>query len=125
MSEGMADLLGDALGPELLESLEEIVEAVVALCDCDESTTSQVTVSLDLIDADLRWDMARNLLHNNEIALPYRVADLLVLLYAQPMATLDGGRPAAVEVEQLIALSIGERCVPTRPICRIIAHSPI
>ncbi len=40
------------------------------------------------IDADQRWDMARNLLHNNEIALPYRVAGLLVLLYAQPMATL-------------------------------------
>ncbi|WP_433678745.1 hypothetical protein [Nocardia sp. CA-119907] len=40
------------------------------------------------IDADQRWDMARNLLHNNEIRLPYRLAGLLVLLYAQPMATL-------------------------------------
>ncbi|MFR9769303.1 hypothetical protein [Nocardia sp. SC052] len=40
------------------------------------------------IDADQRWEIARNILHNNEIALPYRVAGLLVLLYAQPMATL-------------------------------------
>lgn len=40
------------------------------------------------IDADQRWDMARNLLHSNDVALPYRVAGLLVLLYAQPMATL-------------------------------------
>lgn len=40
------------------------------------------------IETDQRWVMARNLLHSNEIALPYRVAGLLVLLYAQPMATL-------------------------------------
>ncbi|MFI7670805.1 hypothetical protein [Nocardia sp. NPDC049526] len=49
------------------------------------------------IDADQRWDMARNLLYSNELALPYRVAGLLVLLYAQPMAAL-----AEMTVDQVI-----------------------
>jgi NAD(P)-dependent dehydrogenase (short-subunit alcohol dehydrogenase family) len=49
MSEGFADLLGELLGPENIESIEEIVEAVVAYCDCREDVTGQVVVSLDLI----------------------------------------------------------------------------
>jgi NAD(P)-dependent dehydrogenase (short-subunit alcohol dehydrogenase family) len=49
MSEGFADLLGELLGPENIESIEEIVEAVVAYCDCREDVTGQVAVSLDLI----------------------------------------------------------------------------
>ncbi|WP_063044298.1 SDR family NAD(P)-dependent oxidoreductase [Nocardia pseudovaccinii] len=49
MSEGMADLMGDQLAPEMFEAVEETVEAVVALCDCAEDTTGKVTVSLDLI----------------------------------------------------------------------------
>jgi len=34
MSEGFADLLGETIGTENIESIEEIVEAVVAYCDC-------------------------------------------------------------------------------------------
>ncbi len=49
MSDGFAELLGDILGSGAFESREEIVEAVVALCDCPEEFTGQVAVSLDLI----------------------------------------------------------------------------
>ncbi len=49
MSEGMADLIGDQLPAEVFEALEEIVEAVVALCDCPEDVTGKIAVSLDLI----------------------------------------------------------------------------
>ena len=49
MSEGMAELLGDVLGPGSIESPEEIVEAAVALCDCPEDVTGRIAVSLDLI----------------------------------------------------------------------------
>jgi citronellol/citronellal dehydrogenase len=49
MSEGFADLLGDLLGPDAIESIEEIVEAVVAFCDCPEDVTAKVAVSLDAI----------------------------------------------------------------------------
>jgi citronellol/citronellal dehydrogenase len=49
MSEGFADLLGDLLGPDAIESIEEIVEAVVALCDCPADVTGKVAVSLELI----------------------------------------------------------------------------
>ncbi len=49
MSEGFADLLGDLLGPDNIESIEEIVEAVVAFCDCPEDVTGKVAVSLVLI----------------------------------------------------------------------------
>ena len=50
MSEGFADLIGDRLPAELFESVEEIVEAVVALCDCPADVTGRVFSSLDLID---------------------------------------------------------------------------
>jgi hypothetical protein len=33
----------------MIESMEEMVEAAVYLCDCDAETTGQVFVSLDLI----------------------------------------------------------------------------
>jgi citronellol/citronellal dehydrogenase len=49
MSEGFADLLGDLLGPDAIESIEEIVEAVVAFCDCPEDVTGKVAVSLEVI----------------------------------------------------------------------------
>ena len=49
LSEGAAALVGDTVRPEQLESLEQMVEAVVALCDCEESVTGQLHVSLDLI----------------------------------------------------------------------------
>jgi NAD(P)-dependent dehydrogenase (short-subunit alcohol dehydrogenase family) len=55
MSEGFEALIGDQLPRELFESLEEIVEAVVALCDCPAEVTGQITESLSLI-AD--WDLS-------------------------------------------------------------------
>jgi len=39
----------NTLRPDQLESLEEMVEAVVALCDCPEDVTGKVLVSLDLL----------------------------------------------------------------------------
>jgi short chain dehydrogenase len=45
MSEGF----GDLLGPDAIESIEEIVEAVVAFCDCPEDVTGKIAVSLDVI----------------------------------------------------------------------------
>ena len=47
MSEGLEAVVGDQLPRELFESLEEIVEAVVALCDCPPEVTGQVMASLD------------------------------------------------------------------------------
>jgi citronellol/citronellal dehydrogenase len=49
MSEGFADLPGDLLGADAIESIEDIVEAVVAFCDCPEDVTGRVVVSLELI----------------------------------------------------------------------------
>ena len=49
LSEGADALVGDALRPDQIESLEEMVEAVVALCDCAEDVTARSAVSLDLI----------------------------------------------------------------------------
>ena len=49
LSEGAAALVGSTLRPDQIESMEEVVEATVALCDCPEDVTGRVTVSLDLI----------------------------------------------------------------------------
>ena len=50
-TEGADLLVGDLLRrqPDLLESMEEMVEGVVALCDCSDDVTGRMTVSLDLI----------------------------------------------------------------------------
>ena len=50
LSEGAAVLVGGVLRPEQVESMEEMVEAVVALCDCPAEVTGRITVSLDLIE---------------------------------------------------------------------------
>lgn len=50
LSEGAAELVGKTLRPDQIESMEEMVEGVVALCDCPEDLTGRITVSLDLID---------------------------------------------------------------------------
>jgi citronellol/citronellal dehydrogenase len=50
LSEGAAALVGDHLRPDQIESMEEMVEGVVALCDCDRDVTGQILVSLDVID---------------------------------------------------------------------------
>ncbi|MGZ4676498.1 MAG: SDR family NAD(P)-dependent oxidoreductase [Acidimicrobiia bacterium] len=49
LTEGAAALLGDSLQADQVESLEEMVEAVVALCGCPPDLTGRVAVSLDLI----------------------------------------------------------------------------
>ena len=49
MSEGFEALIGDQLPRELFESLEEIAEAVIALCGCPVEVTGQVLESLALI----------------------------------------------------------------------------
>ena len=48
-SEGAEQLVGDALDPGKYESLEQMVEAVVALCDCPPEVTGRNAVSLDLL----------------------------------------------------------------------------
>jgi citronellol/citronellal dehydrogenase len=50
-TEGADLLVGDLLReqPDLLESMEEMVEGVIALCDCAEDVSGRLTVSLDLI----------------------------------------------------------------------------
>jgi NAD(P)-dependent dehydrogenase (short-subunit alcohol dehydrogenase family) len=50
LSEGAARLVGATLRPDQIESMEEMVEGVMALCDCPEDVTGRVTVSLDLIE---------------------------------------------------------------------------
>jgi citronellol/citronellal dehydrogenase len=49
MSEGFEAVIGDQLPRDLFETREEIVEAVVALCDCGAEVTGQITSSLKLI----------------------------------------------------------------------------
>jgi NAD(P)-dependent dehydrogenase (short-subunit alcohol dehydrogenase family) len=53
LSEGATELVGSTLRPDQIESMEEMVEAVVALCDCPADVTGRIMVSLDLI-ADWR-----------------------------------------------------------------------
>jgi len=50
LSEGAAQLVGQTLRLEQIEALEEMVEAVVALCDCPPDLTGRICVSLDLIN---------------------------------------------------------------------------
>ncbi len=49
LTEGAAALVGDSLTEDQVESLEEMVEAVVALCDGAAELTGRLCVSLDLI----------------------------------------------------------------------------
>ena len=49
MSEGAEVLAGHVIQEDMIESMEEMVEAAVYLCDCDPETTGKVFVSLDLI----------------------------------------------------------------------------
>lgn len=54
LTEGADELVGAKLRPDQIESMEEMVEAVVALCDCPPDVTGQVLVSLDLV---ARWGL--------------------------------------------------------------------
>jgi NAD(P)-dependent dehydrogenase (short-subunit alcohol dehydrogenase family) len=49
LSEGAAELVGSTLRADQIETMEEMVEAVVALCDCPPDCTGSNAVSLDLI----------------------------------------------------------------------------
>ena len=49
MSEGAEALAGHVIRDDQKESMEQMVEATVCLCDCDESSTGAVHVSLDLV----------------------------------------------------------------------------
>jgi citronellol/citronellal dehydrogenase len=49
LSEGADALVGGSLRPDQIESMEEMVEATVALCACPEEVTGGSHVSLDLI----------------------------------------------------------------------------
>src|SRR6202011_1813529 len=59
MTEGAAVHVGDRLAPDLIEPMETMVEAVLALCDCAAERTGVVHSSLDLL-AELHLD-ARSL----------------------------------------------------------------
>jgi NAD(P)-dependent dehydrogenase (short-subunit alcohol dehydrogenase family) len=50
MSEGAEALVGNIVKDEQIESMEAMVESIVALCECDEERTGKVHVSLDLLD---------------------------------------------------------------------------
>ncbi len=50
MSEGATALIGDTVRDDQIESMEEMVEAIVALADCPPAFTGRTCVSLDLID---------------------------------------------------------------------------
>jgi citronellol/citronellal dehydrogenase len=50
LSEGAEALVGGTLRPEQIETMEQMVEAIVMLCDCAADLTGQTCVSLDLID---------------------------------------------------------------------------
>jgi citronellol/citronellal dehydrogenase len=51
MSEGAAALVGGSVRTDQIETMEQMVEAVVALCDCAADVTGQAFVSLDLLAA--------------------------------------------------------------------------
>lgn len=49
-TEGAMALVGDSLGATNLETMEEMVEATLMLCDCPSDWTGGVHVSLDLLE---------------------------------------------------------------------------
>jgi citronellol/citronellal dehydrogenase len=50
LTEGAQHLVGHTIRPDQLETLEEMVEAVTALCDAPADLTGRICVSLDLLD---------------------------------------------------------------------------
>jgi NAD(P)-dependent dehydrogenase (short-subunit alcohol dehydrogenase family) len=58
MSEGAEVLVGGPLRRDQVESMEEMVEAILALCDCPPERTGRTHVSLDLI-AELALHVCR------------------------------------------------------------------
>jgi len=56
MSPGADALVGATVRPDQIETMEEMVEAILAVCDCPPEFTGRVCVSLDLI-AELRLEV--------------------------------------------------------------------
>lgn len=50
LTEGAAVLVGEVYDADKFESMEQMVEGVLALCDCAEDVTGTVAVSLDLVE---------------------------------------------------------------------------
>ena len=50
MSEGAEALVGGLVTDDQIESMEAMVEAAIALCDCPLDRTGQIFSSLDLLD---------------------------------------------------------------------------
>jgi NAD(P)-dependent dehydrogenase (short-subunit alcohol dehydrogenase family) len=50
MSEGAQALVGETIKADQIETMEQMVEAIVALCDCPAEVTGRQVVSLDLLD---------------------------------------------------------------------------
>jgi NAD(P)-dependent dehydrogenase (short-subunit alcohol dehydrogenase family) len=50
LSEGAAELVGGRLRADQIESMEQMVEGTLVLCDCPPDVTGQITVSLDNIE---------------------------------------------------------------------------
>lgn len=65
LTSGAQAILGDRLRADQIESLEQMVEAVVALCDCGPEFTGQNTVSLDLI---AQWDLTVHALDGQPVS---------------------------------------------------------
>lgn len=53
LTEGAEALVGQYHDQSIFESMEQMVEGTLALCDCPAEVTGGVLVSLDLIDGDL------------------------------------------------------------------------
>jgi len=51
MSEGAQALVGDIVREDQIESMEAMVESIVALCDCGPEQSGGIHVSLDLLDS--------------------------------------------------------------------------
>jgi citronellol/citronellal dehydrogenase len=50
MSEGAEALVGNIVKDDQIESMEAMVESIIALCECEPERTGRVHVSLDLLD---------------------------------------------------------------------------
>ena len=50
LTEGASQLVGDKVDHSVFESMEEMVEGLLVLCDCEPGLTAGVRVSLDLLE---------------------------------------------------------------------------
>jgi len=50
LTEGASQLVGDKFDADIFESMEEMVEGLLVLCDCEPDLTGGIRVSLDLLE---------------------------------------------------------------------------